>query len=103
MQNLTCQASLAEELAGAQNGDDRFLALLGGHRELHLASLDVEDGIRRFSLPEDGAVRGVFFNGLPAVDSSDEGFPIDRLGFLICCNNLWLLFVTRHNNLRLLA
>ena len=59
-QQLACQASLAEEVTVAQNGDDRFLALLGCHRELHLASSQVEHGIRRFSLPEDGAVRAVF-------------------------------------------
>ena len=28
----------AARQADPQNGDDRFLALLGGHRELHLAS-----------------------------------------------------------------
>ena len=59
-QRLTCQTSLAEELTGAQNGDDRFFALLGNNLALHLASQNVEKGIRRFSLPVDDAVRGVF-------------------------------------------
>ena len=89
---LTCEASLTEELTGAQNGDNRFLALLGYNRELHLASTEIEQGIRRLSLPEDVAVRSVFHNGLPAEDAGEDGFPIDRLAFPI-----------RHNNLRLLA
>jgi hypothetical protein len=46
-------------------------------------------------LPEDGAVRAVFYNGFPGGDSSQEGFPIDRLAFLsyllACHNNLFLL------------
>src|ERR1035441_9714662 len=98
-QLLTCQASLAEEVTVAQDGDDRFLALVGCHRELHLALSDVEHGIRRLSLAEDIAVRAVFNVGFPAGESSEEGFPIDRLVFLICRNNLRLASVTRHNNL----
>jgi hypothetical protein len=42
-------------------------------------------------LPEDGAVRAVFYNGFPMRDSSQKRFPIDRLIFLICHHNLHLL------------
>jgi hypothetical protein len=90
-QQLTCQASLTEELTVAQNGDDRFLALLGCHRELHLASSQVKHGICRFSLPEDDAIRAIFYNGFPVGDSSQERFPIDRRAFLTHQNNLPLV------------
>ena len=82
-QRLTSQASLTEELTVAQNGNDRFLAFMGWYRELYLASSQVKDGIRRFSLPEYGAVRAAFCNGFPAGDSSQEGFPLDRLSLLL--------------------
>ena len=59
-QRPTGEASLAEELTGAQNGDDRFLALLGCDRVFHLALLDIPHGIRGVSLHIDRAVRAVF-------------------------------------------
>src|ERR1700674_417072 len=86
-QRLTCQASLAEEITGVQNGNDRLLALLGCNRDLHLAASDVEHRIRRFPLPEDLAVRAVFYSGFPGADSSEDGFPIDSLAFLTWHNN----------------
>ena len=89
-QRLTCEASLAEELAGAQCGDDRFLALLGYNRELHLALSKIEYGIRGLSLIEDTAVGAVLRNGFPAGNSSEQGFPIDRRAFLIWRDNLLL-------------
>ena len=59
-QRLTGQASFTEELTGFQSGDNRFLAFLGCNRELHPASQEEEQGIRRLSLHEDVAVRTVF-------------------------------------------
>ena len=41
-QPLTREASFAEEVTLAQNRDDRFLALFGGHSEFHLAFPEVE-------------------------------------------------------------
>src|SRR5436309_7492891 len=87
-QRLACQASLAEELTGVQCGDDRFLALLGYNGELHLALSKIEYAIRGLSLSEDAALRAVFRNGLPAGDSSERGFPIDRQAFLAWHDNL---------------
>src|SRR5512136_1680638 len=58
---LTCEASLAEEFAGAQNGDNGLFALLGHDRELHLTSPEIEQGIRRLPLPEDAVARSVFY------------------------------------------
>ena len=57
MQRLAGQASLAEEVAGIQYGDDPLLALLGDDRQLDLALLDVEDAVGGISLPEDALVR----------------------------------------------
>ena len=50
---LAGQASLAEEVAGAQKGDHCFLALFGDYRELDLAFLDIEEGIGWIALQED--------------------------------------------------
>jgi hypothetical protein len=87
---LTREASLTEEVAGAQDGHDPFFALLGHNRELHLASPEIEQRIRRLSLPEDATVRCVFYKGLPAEDSGEDGLPIDRLAFLVRHDNLGL-------------
>ena len=51
-QLLTGKASLAEEVSGAQCGDDRFFVLSGNNRELRLAFADIEYGIRRLPLIE---------------------------------------------------
>ena len=114
-QRLSGEASFAEELTGTQNGDDRFLALLGGHRELHLAFLEIPHGIRSVSLHEDGAARAVFQNGFPACESREECCPIDGLSLSVCwCKrglvfavglfdlSRALLFLWRHNNLSFL-
>jgi hypothetical protein len=49
---MAIQAALAEELAGLQDGDYRFLALLGEHSKLHLAFLDVKHRVRDVALRE---------------------------------------------------
>ena len=91
-QLLTRQAALAEELTGVQYRDDCFLATTGCNRKLHLASPEIEQGIRRSSLAEDVAARTVLNDCLTACDSREEGFPID-----------WLVFLVRQNNPRLPA
>ena len=50
---LAGKAALAKEIADAQGGEDRFLALLGQDPELDPALLDVEDGIGRVPLGKD--------------------------------------------------
>src|ERR1700731_3947749 len=47
---LPSKTSFTEELVRSMNCDDCFLALLRNDGDLHLASLDVEDRIRRISL-----------------------------------------------------
>ena len=46
-QTMAIQTSFAEKVTRPQNGDYGFLALFGNHRELELAFLDVENGVRR--------------------------------------------------------
>ena len=53
---LPGKAALAEEIVRAENCDHRFLALLGNNGDLDLALLNIEDGIRRFALRENGLV-----------------------------------------------
>jgi hypothetical protein len=63
---------------------------LGYHRELHFALPKIEYGIRGLALLEDAVVGTVFRSGFPAGDSSEQGFPINRRGVLICDDNLLL-------------
>jgi hypothetical protein len=44
-QRLAGKASLTEELIGVQNGDDRFLALVGRHCGFHVALVQMPHGI----------------------------------------------------------
>jgi hypothetical protein len=78
---LTCEASLAEELAGARNGDDRFLALWGYDRELYLTLPEVEQRIRKLPLPENAMVHFTFYYCLSAKDAIEQNFLIGRLLF----------------------
>src|SRR6185436_15055602 len=96
-QPLTREASFAEEVTLAQNRNDRLLALFGGHSEFHLAFPQIEQGVRRFSLREDVAVRAILNSGSPVSDSSKKGLPINRLLFS------WLfglLYLDYHSLLR---
>jgi hypothetical protein len=47
---IVVQTTLAKELPGLENPDDRLLALLGQHDNFHPAFLDVEDRVRRVAL-----------------------------------------------------
>src|SRR5579872_26542 len=52
-QIMAVQASFAKKVARLQYSDDGFLSLLGNHRELDLAPLDVKDSVRDVALGED--------------------------------------------------
>ena len=54
-QGLTCETTLAKEITSVQNSHDRFFALFGRNRQLHLSVPKEEHGIGRISLPEDVA------------------------------------------------
>lgn len=81
---LTRRPPSPKDLPASRVARIASLLFSDGHRELYLASSEIEHGIRRLYLPEDGPVRGVFYNGLPARDSGEEGFPIERPAFLVC-------------------
>jgi hypothetical protein len=70
-ERLPDQAALPEELARAQDGGYRFLALREGDHDLDLARLDVEDGIRRALLREDDVV-GAIGGNAPAATYGRE-------------------------------
>ena len=72
------QAALAEEIAGSQNCDHGFLALLGDDGLLDLAALNVENGIRRIALPEDNLILPIVGNALSAVYFREKHFGIER-------------------------
>ena len=73
---LTREAPFTEELTGAKRGDDRFLAVLGGHRELHLAAQQKVHGVRRLTLHEDGVVLTTLQRPSSPRDACQEGLPI---------------------------
>jgi hypothetical protein len=58
-QRLPHQAALAKELAGAEQADHRFLALVGRDCDLDLALLDVKHGVPRASLREDDGILAI--------------------------------------------
>ena len=90
-QRLTCKASLAEEFAVIQNGDNRFLTLLGYNCKLYLSLPEVEQGFRRLSLTENFVVFSTFYTGFPTKNVRENGFPIDRHAFAIRQTHLHLL------------
>lgn len=57
---MTVQTSLAEELAGFEDPDHRFLALIRKDDDLDPVFLNVEYRVRRLSLGEDDLILLVF-------------------------------------------
>jgi hypothetical protein len=78
MQRLAGQATLSEEIAGGQKCDDGFLALLGDNGPLGLATLNVENGIRRIALPEYNLILPIIGNAVAAVYFREKLFGIER-------------------------
>src|SRR5436309_1108587 len=76
-QGLTGEASLAKKLTRSQRGDNRFLALVGCHGELHLALHDEEQGIRGLPLHENSVIGPALEHGFPSGDSRQQRSPID--------------------------
>src|SRR5947207_5848603 len=56
---LTGEGAFPEEVARAHYSYNGLLASLGQHRQLHPALLNVEDGVRRIALGENGRRRRV--------------------------------------------
>jgi len=61
-------ASLAQEIAGAEQRDGRFLALFGDHAEPHLSILNEEDSIGMVSLRKDWLFRAIVTNSSTGPD-----------------------------------
>ena len=53
---MAIEASFAKKVAGTQDRNDCFLALLGNDGELDLALLDVENRVRDLSLRENNLI-----------------------------------------------
>src|ERR1700730_1504035 len=79
---LPGQASLAAEIAGSEDCNDRFFPLLGNHGELHFAALDVENRIRRLPLRKDNFTYFIGGYRPSAVCLCEEGLGVEQ-GFLL--------------------
>src|ERR1035437_4974528 len=100
-QRLAGQASLTEKLVVAQNADDCFIAVSGGHHEFYLALVEIPHGIRSVSLREDRAIGAEFENGFATRDSGEKCCPIDSLSLLVCCRKRGLAFAAGQDTLRM--
>jgi hypothetical protein len=67
-QHLSAQTALAEEIVGSQKGDHGFLPLLGDDGLLDLATLNVENCIRRFAQRVNNLVLPIVGNVSPPVN-----------------------------------
>src|SRR5947208_5152150 len=55
-QRMAIQTAFAKKVAGSQDCNDRFLALLGNDGEFDLALLDVKNRVRDLSLRKDNLI-----------------------------------------------
>ena len=69
---MAVHAAFAKELAGLQNADHGFLALLGYNNNLDPAFLNIEDRARHVALREDNLVLAKFKDGLPIADLGEK-------------------------------
>src|SRR6202158_4491347 len=76
---MTVHASFAKELAGLQNCDHRFLALLGHDSKLDLASLNVKNRVRHFALLEHVLVLVKFEDRFPRAHLGEKRFGVKHL------------------------
>src|SRR4030095_4927282 len=63
---LSRQATFTKKIAAPQDCDDRFLPARREYSQLHLALLNVKNGIRRTALRKDIAFLSIFLAGAPA-------------------------------------
>src|SRR4030095_16263049 len=59
-QRLAIQTSFAKKVTWSQDGNHRFLALLGNDGELDLALLDVKNRVRNLSLRKNNLILPIF-------------------------------------------
>ena len=77
---MTIHATFAKKLAGLQNRDDRFLALLGHDGQLDLSLLNVKHGVRDVALRKHRLISMKFNNRLALADLGEEVFGIKHFG-----------------------
>ncbi len=87
---LSAETSLTEKLPRFQDPNDRFLALVGGDRDLHPPILDVEDRIGARPLDKDVGIFLIIGGGSPDADLRQELAGIafdkpDRLRWFLHC------------------
>src|SRR6476659_5840738 len=69
-----CPARFAKEIVRTKNCNDRFLTLRGNDRDLDLAFLNVEHGIRGLVLREDNVVLLVLNDAPTLASFGEKGF-----------------------------
>src|ERR1700730_12473928 len=90
-QRVTVHASFAKELAGLQDCDDRFLALLRHDSKLDLAPLNVKNRVRDIALLEHMLVLVKFEHCFPRAHLGEKYFGVKYvLGWLLHRSLLWL-------------
>ena len=77
-QGLPNQAAFAEKVPLAQQGDHRFLSLLGGDDDLDSALHDVKDGVRDVSLRENDPLCPIRGHSSPTAHGPKEHVRIKR-------------------------
>jgi hypothetical protein len=76
-------AAFAKELAGLQNADHGFLALLGYDNNLDPTFLNIEDRICHVALGKDDLILAKFKDGLPLANLGEK-----LLGIEYCLNGI---------------
>jgi len=79
---LAIKTTLAEELIGFDNSDNRFLALIGYDDDFDLAFLKIEDRIRGIALGEYGLILSVLRYRFPGPYLGEKHFGIEPA---LCC------------------
>jgi hypothetical protein len=74
------QTTLADKISRFEECDDCFLALRRDNRNFDPAFSNVEDGIRRIALSEDGLTLGIFGYGESAICLGEKRLRVE-LGF----------------------
>ena len=77
-QRMAIKTSFAKKLAGSQDCDDCFLALLGNDSEPDLALLDVENRVRDLSLRENNLILPIFRYRFSLAHAGEKQFGIKR-------------------------
>src|SRR5271165_2735843 len=81
---MAIQTSFAKKVAGPQNGDDGFLSLLGNHRELELAFLNIENRVRDVALRENNLILLILRYRFSLTDFGEKFLGIKRGLALLC-------------------